>query len=165
MGTVIVFIIAAVVLYLLYKKFSPEALSEEAKLRKEFPELFSDDDDDEDTPSLQVTMTATRSHTTTTDTENRPKRTSADILEELLDDDLWQVIEVDAELIFKHANFKDQYYLHATHYFPEREEVYGENANGKIVWVDLYGQKEATHPETGERIPGIKRYLRQNAIK
>lgn len=93
------------------------------------------------------------------------KRTSADILEELLEDDLWQVIRVDAELIFKHANFKDQYYLHATHYFPEREEVYGENANGKIVWVDLYGQKEATHPDTGERIPGIKRYLRQNAIK
>lgn len=93
------------------------------------------------------------------------KRTSADILEELLEEDLWQVIEVDAELIFKHANFKDQYYLRATHYFPEREEVYGENANGKIVWVDLFDQKEATHPETGERIPGIKRYLRQNAIK
>ncbi len=74
-----------------------------------------------------------------------------------------KVIEVDAELVFKKANFKDKYYLHATHYFPDREFVYGKNANGKIVQVDLYGRVEATHPLTGERIPGVKRYLRQNA--
>lgn len=93
-----------------------------------------------------------------------PKRTSADILKELLEQGLWKVIEVDAELVFKRANYKEQYYLHASHYFPEREEVYGKNADGKIVWVDLYDQKEATHPDTGDRIPGIKKYLRSNAV-
>lgn len=91
-------------------------------------------------------------------------RSSEDILDDLLTNGIWNFIEVDAELIFKRANFKNKYYLHATHYFPEREEVFGKNESGKIVWVDLHDQKEATHPETGERIPGIKRYLRQNAL-
>ncbi|HGM5433556.1 TPA: hypothetical protein ACKPY3_000839 [Serratia marcescens] len=90
-------------------------------------------------------------------------KTPADYLNDLLRRGD-KVIEVDAELVFKKANFKDNYYLHATHYFPDRECVYGENANGKIVSVDLCGRVKAAYPDTGERIPGVKRYLRQNSI-
>jgi hypothetical protein len=96
----------------------------------------------------------------------QPKsKTHEQFLDELLNSSYEEVIHVDAELVFKNANLKDNYYLHASHYFPDRELVFGKNMNGKIVNVDLYGRVDAKHPVTGERIPGVKRYLRQNRVE
>ncbi|EIZ7980119.1 hypothetical protein MQV46_004417 [Escherichia coli] len=73
---------------------------------------------------------------------------------------------VDAKLVFEYANLKHNYFLHASHYFPELEYVYGKNEHGKIVRVDLYDKKiQAINPDTGEKIPGVRRYLRQHKIK
>lgn len=93
-------------------------------------------------------------------------------LNELLDNHIFSrnLINVRAELIIiNHNNTGNNKHVIATHYFPELSSFYGNYiVNGKkqeIIEVNLDYDKEAIHPDTGERIPGIKRYLRQHAIK
>lgn len=170
MEVIIYIAIVAVILFLLLKRQSivnhenirNESSKKIAQEEAEKARLYEERKNQEGADiTIVTTMQTSRKFV---DVEERPRKTPEDILKELLSDDTWKMIPVDAELVFKNANRKNEYYLHATHYFPEKEEVFGTNANGKIVWVDLYNQKEATNPTTGERIPGIRRYLRQNSI-
>lgn len=155
MGTFILFIVIGLILFLVLKKFSPDMLDEHSRKRND---------------STKRIIEAEHEKARLYDERKRHgapliiEKTQEEWLEEEIRLDS-SFITVDAELIFTHANFQNNYYLRATHYFPCSERVYGTNANGVIDSVDLYHHKEATHPKTGERIKGIKRYLRQNAVK
>ena len=163
----------AVILIVALKKFSKDSTDTHEKIRNETSNKIAQEEAErarrydeqkalnESSPTMTIHTKLKVTHKIV-ETDDTPK-TAADILQELLDKGR-EHIKVDAELVFKKPYFKDQCYLRATHYFPDRECVYGKNADGRIVWVDLNTQKEATHPTTGERIPGIRRYLRQNAI-
>lgn len=74
------------------------------------------------------------------------------------------LITVDVDLIIKNFNgWGVDLQIHATHYFPDSDLFFGLDVNGEVREVFLPFNKNAMHPETGERIPGIKRYLRKHA--
>lgn len=81
-----------------------------------------------------------------------------------------EVIEVDAFLIMKnlHQRGEDVLVL-ASKYFPELSIFHGVvmsgGQTGLPIEINIDYEKEAIHPDTKERIPGIKRYLRQHAVK
>lgn len=81
-----------------------------------------------------------------------------------------KVIEVDEHLIMKnlHSSGSDVL-IHATRYSPDLGVFHGTIINGarsgEQIEVNLDYEKNAVCPSTGEQIPGIKRYLRQHAVK
>ncbi|ECD3895784.1 hypothetical protein E0U70_09120 [Salmonella enterica subsp. enterica serovar Gloucester] len=81
-----------------------------------------------------------------------------------------EVIEVDATVLMKNLHRRgSDVLIHVNKYSPTLSIFRGVVVNGEFaglpIEVNLDYEKYAIHPDTGERIPGIKRYLRQNAIE
>lgn len=81
-----------------------------------------------------------------------------------------EVIEVDATVLMKNLHRQgSDVLIRVNKYCPTFSIFRGAVVNGEFaglpIEVNLDYEKDAIHPDTGERIPGIKRYLRQNAIK
>ncbi|EBY8083580.1 hypothetical protein D6P43_12015 [Salmonella enterica subsp. enterica serovar Banana] len=81
-----------------------------------------------------------------------------------------EVIEVDATVLMKNLHRRGfDVLIHVNKYCPTLSNFRGVVVNGEFaglpIEVNLDYEKYAIHPDTGERIPGIKRYLRQNAIE
>ncbi|EBR5151968.1 hypothetical protein B5W64_20760 [Salmonella enterica] len=81
-----------------------------------------------------------------------------------------EVIEVDATVLMKNLHRRGfDVLIHVNKYCPTLSNFRGVVVNGEFaglpIEVNIDYEKDAIHPDTGERIPGIKRYLRQNAIE
>ncbi|MFW7204174.1 hypothetical protein ACMGF7_24500 [Serratia sp. BNK-17] len=79
-------------------------------------------------------------------------------------------LKVDARLIILNLdNEGEDRLIHVTDYAPIsclfRGHFVGGPQDGQVIEVNLDYNKEAINPETGERIPGIKRFLRQHRLK